>query len=198
MVFFVRNGFRISGWDQQPLYFLTRQSTENSNSRNRLLLACNPELGIRDLDIDPLSQFSKRSMGHIVPQKNPNQGSKKLKRSSRKCLSVLRLWHVRGGSIQPSQVQISSACCNFRCIGSGLIRAKPCRNTARLHAPVPLARIIYDSSSRNRQAALRERRAEPGGPEAYSCSTSRDRGASPSPEGLSQQRIGDCSRRAHE
>jgi hypothetical protein len=61
-----------------------------------------------------------------------------------------------------------------------------------------LARIIHDSSSRNRQAALRERRAEPGGPEAYSCSTSRDRGASPSPEGLSQQRIGDCSRRAHE
>lgn len=40
--------------------------------------------------------------------------------------------------------------------------------------------------------------AEPGGPEAYSCSTSRDRGASLPPEGLSQQRIGDCSRIAHE
>jgi len=61
-----------------------------------------------------------------------------------------------------------------------------------------LARIIHGGSSRNRQAALRERRAEPGGPEAYSCSTSRDQGASPPTEGVSEQRIGDCSRSAHE
>ena len=61
-----------------------------------------------------------------------------------------------------------------------------------------LTRIIHDGSSRNRQAALRERRAEPGGPEAYSCSTSRDRGASPRAAGLSEQRIGDCSRSVHE
>jgi len=61
-----------------------------------------------------------------------------------------------------------------------------------------LARIIHDSSSRNRQAASREWRAESGGPEAYSCSTSKEQGASPPPEGVSQQRIGDWSRSAHE
>ncbi len=59
-------------------------------------------------------------------------------------------------------------------------------------------RIIYDGSSRNRLAAWRDRRAEPGGPEAYSCRTLRVRGASPPAEGSSQQRIGECSRSAHE
>jgi len=63
---------------------------------------------------------------------------------------------------------------------------------------VILARIIHDSSSRNRQAASWDRRAEPGGPEAYSCSTSKGRRASPSAAGSSEQRIGDCSRSAHE
>ena len=61
-----------------------------------------------------------------------------------------------------------------------------------------LPRIIHDGSSRNRAVALRDRHAEPGGPEAYSCSTLRVRWASPPTEGSSQQRIGDCSRSVHE
>jgi len=48
-----------------------------------------------------------------------------------------------------------------------------------------LARMIHDGSSRNRRVALRDRRAEPGGPEAYSCSTLRVRGARPLAEGSS-------------
>jgi len=48
-----------------------------------------------------------------------------------------------------------------------------------------LAHIIHDSSSRNRWAASRDRRAETWGPDSYSCSTWRVRGASPLAEGSS-------------
>jgi len=48
-----------------------------------------------------------------------------------------------------------------------------------------LARIIHDGSSRKRRVTWRDRRAEPGGPDAYSCSTLRVRGASPPAEGPS-------------
>ena len=48
-----------------------------------------------------------------------------------------------------------------------------------------LARIIHDGSSRKRRVTWRDRRAEPGGPDAYSCSTVRVRGASPPAEGPS-------------
>ena len=50
-----------------------------------------------------------------------------------------------------------------------------------------LTRIIHDGSSRNRRVTWRDRRAEPGGADAYSCSTVRVRGASPPAEGPSQQ-----------
>ena len=58
-----------------------------------------------------------------------------------------------------------------------------------------LARIIHDGSPQIAEPR-RERRTEPGGPEAYSCSTLRVRWASPPTEGSSQQRIGDCSSRS--
>ena len=45
-----------------------------------------------------------------------------------------------------------------------------------------LAHIIHDGSSRNRGAASRDRRTEPRGPEAYSCSTLKVEGASPPAE----------------
>ena len=70
--------------------------------------------------------------------------------------------------------------------------------TALMHRHGAPARIIHDDSSRNRRAASREWRVEPGVPEAYSCSTSKARGVSPPPAGLSQQRTGDCSRSAYE
>ncbi len=46
------------------------------------------------------------------------------------------------------------------------------------HAPVDLARIIHDGSSRNRQDALRDGHAEARGTKAYLNSTSRSRGTS--------------------
>ena len=49
----------------------------------------------------------------------------------------------------------------------------------------PQARIVHDGSSRNRQAPLRDRRAEPPEPEAYLDSTSRERTASPPAGGSS-------------
>jgi len=60
------------------------------------------------------------------------------------------------------------------------------------------ARIIHDSSSRNRAVAWRDGHAEPRSPEAYLNSTSREWAASLPTEGVSQQRIRDCSRSAHE
>ncbi len=61
-----------------------------------------------------------------------------------------------------------------------------------------LARIIHDGSSRNRAVASRDGHAEPLGPKAYLNSTSRGQAASLPAEGLSQQRMRDCSRSAHE
>ena len=61
-----------------------------------------------------------------------------------------------------------------------------------------LARIIHDGSWQNRAVALRDGHAEPRDPDAYSCSTLRGRAASLPAEGLSQQRIRDCSRSVHE
>ena len=49
----------------------------------------------------------------------------------------------------------------------------------RLGGSLLLAHIIHDSSWRNRAVALRDGHAEPRGPDAYSCSTVRVRGASP-------------------
>ena len=40
-----------------------------------------------------------------------------------------------------------------------------------------LARMIHDGSSRTRRVTWQDRRAEPGGPDAYSCSTVRGHGA---------------------
>ena len=67
------------------------------------------------------------------------------------------------------------------------------------------ARIIHDDSSRNRAVAMRDRRAEPRGREAYLKQyVDRPNGEPacldaglPRP-GLSQRRIRDCSRNAHE
>ena len=65
-----------------------------------------------------------------------------------------------------------------------------------------LARIIHDGSSRNRQDALRDGHAEARGTKAYLNSTSRSRGtslpAAHAQPGLSQQRLGGCSRSVHE
>ena len=68
-----------------------------------------------------------------------------------------------------------------------------------------LARIVHDGSSRNHAVASRDGRAEAGDPEAYLKQYVE--GASGEPArlhagrlhaGLSQQRIRDCSRNAHE
>ena len=68
-----------------------------------------------------------------------------------------------------------------------------------------LARIIHDGSSRNRAVAMRDRRAEPRGREAYLKQyVDRPNGepacldAGPPRPGLSQRRIRDCSRSVHE
>ncbi len=85
-----------------------------------------------------------------------------------------------------------------------------------------LTRIIHDSSSRNRAVALRDGHAEPRGLTPFPASargvcprpnrdrhrrgrrsqspnsTSRGQAASLPAEGLSQQRIRDCSRNGHE
>ena len=61
-----------------------------------------------------------------------------------------------------------------------------------------LTRMIHDGSSRNRAVAWRNGHAEPRDPEAYVNSTSRERVTSLPVEGLSKQRIRDCSRSAHE
>ena len=66
------------------------------------------------------------------------------------------------------------------------------------HESERIARIIHNGSSRNRAVAWRDGHVEPGAPEAYLNSTSRERAASLPAEGASQQRIRDCSRSAHE
>ena len=68
-----------------------------------------------------------------------------------------------------------------------------------------LARIIHDGSSRNRQDAMRDGHAERRGTKAYlkqyvevaRSEPARLAAAKPRP-GLSQRRIGGCSRNVHE
>jgi hypothetical protein len=50
------------------------------------------------------------------------------------------------------------------------------------HRSPLLARIVHDGSWRNRAVALRDGHAEPRGPEAYLCSTLRERAASLPPK----------------
>ncbi len=88
--------------------------------------------------------------------------------------------------------------------GPGM-RCAEARTNGEVKSLGSLARIIHDSSSRNRAVATRDRRAEPRGREAYLKQyVDRPSGepacldAAPPRPGLSQRRIRDCSRSVHE